>query len=67
MRGKVILVVLLAPMVTSCVHDEAVLVNDRGEKRYCYADHNTSITSVGAVAEYNKCLNEAGVAGFRRN
>jgi hypothetical protein len=43
-----------------------VLVNDRGEKRYCYEDHNTSLSSIGAVAEFNKCLNEAGTAGFRR-
>lgn len=54
-------------VLTGCVHNEAVLINDKGEKRYCYEDHNASLTSIGAVAEFNKCLNDAGTAGYRRN
>jgi hypothetical protein len=61
-----VILALTAMMLAGCVHNEVVLVNDRGEKRYCYEDHNASITSIGAVAEFNKCLNEAGTAGFRR-
>lgn len=62
----ILIAAALAGLLAGCVHNEAVLVNDRGEKRFCYEDHNTSLTSLGAVAEFNKCLNDAGTAGFRR-
>lgn len=63
---KIIGLCLILLMLSGCIHEEALLVNDRGEKRYCYADHNASLTSVGAVTEFNRCLNDAGTAGFRR-
>ena len=57
--GKALSVAMLAVMITGCVHDEAVLINDKGEKRYCYADHNTSLTRacrhLSQASEQTKC------------
>jgi hypothetical protein len=40
--------------------------NAAGESRYCYMVHGGSIDRLTAAEQYNKCLNEAGAAGFRR-
>lgn len=46
---------------------QAILVNDKGEKRYCYKESSGSIGSgAAATREYNRCLNDAGTAGFRK-
>jgi hypothetical protein len=52
--------------ITGCANTETVLKNDKGETRYCYLSHNGSIAVVAATGEYNRCLNDAGTAGFRR-
>lgn len=45
---------------------ETVLVNDAGQKRYCYLSHDSSLARITATAEYNRCLNEAGTQGFKK-
>lgn len=57
---------LLVVALCGCAHEETILRNDAGETKYCYLEHNGSLSSIGAVQEYNRCLNEAGSAGFRR-
>ncbi len=62
----------IAPMlllvIAGCatLPDSATLINDKGEKRYCYKSQGGMISNAGAVREFNKCLNEAGAAGFKR-
>lgn len=60
--------VLLAGCVflAGCVGQSATLVNDKGEKRYCYKSASGAFSNIGATREFNKCLNEAGAAGFKR-
>lgn len=54
-------------MLTACAtKTEAVLKNAAGDARYCYLVNDHTLTSIGAVAEYNRCLNEAGSAGYRQ-
>ena len=55
--------VLLAACATKT---EAVLKNASGDVRYCYLVNDHTLVSIGAVTEYNKCLNEAGAAGYRQ-
>jgi hypothetical protein len=47
-------------LISGC--GEAMLVNDRGEKRYCY---RTGI-NVMERYEFSRCVNELGTAGFKR-
>jgi hypothetical protein len=55
---------LLAACVTTVT--EATLKNDKGDTRYCYLSNDHTLVSIGAVSEYNKCLNDAGAAGFKK-
>ena len=45
---------------------ESKLKNDKGEIRYCYLSNDHTLVSMGAMSEYNRCLNDAGTAGFRK-
>lgn len=45
---------------------ETTLRNDAGQTRYCYLSHDSTLARVTATAEYNKCLNEAGTAGYKK-
>lgn len=42
------------------------MVNDKGEKRYCYKSASGAFSNIGATREFNRCLNAAGEAGFKR-
>ncbi len=64
MKNPLILLTLLA--IAGCANQETILRNAAGEERYCYLVHDSTLAKIPAVAEYNKCLNEAGAAGFRR-
>ena len=55
---------LLVGCVTSVT--EATLKNDKGDTRYCYLSNDHTLVSMGAMSEYNRCLNDAGTAGFRK-
>jgi hypothetical protein len=59
--------VLAAAVCASCAtKTETVLKNPNGDVRYCYLVNDHTLTSAGAVTEYNRCLNEAGAAGYRQ-
>lgn len=45
---------------------QTTLKNSSGEVRYCYLVNDHTLVSVGAMSEYNRCLNDAGTAGFKR-
>ena len=45
---------------------ETILKNDAGQTKYCYLSHDSSLARISATAEYNKCLNDAGAAGFKK-
>lgn len=54
-------------VLTGCATNiETVLRNDAGQTRYCYLSHDSSLARVTATAEYNRCLNEAGTAGYKK-
>ena len=58
---------LVAVSISACVtNTESTFVNDKGEKRYCYLANTHTITSMGAVSEYTRCMNEAGALGFKK-
>ena len=63
--GKV-LTFLLAPALCACANTEATLRNDKGEQRYCYLVHRGGEERVVVSDRFNKCLNDAGAAGYRR-
>lgn len=56
----------VALCLAGCANKEVALVNDKGEKRYCYEVHQGSLDRIPAADQFNKCLNDAGTAGFRR-
>lgn len=45
---------------------QTTLKNAVGEVRYCYLANDHTLISMGAMTEYNRCLNDAGTAGFKR-
>jgi uncharacterized protein YceK len=45
---------------------QTTMKNSSGEVRYCYLANDHTLVSIGAMTEYNKCLNDAGAAGFKR-
>jgi hypothetical protein len=47
-------------------NEQTILKNSAGETRYCYLVHDSTLAKITAVGEYNKCLNDAGSAGFKR-
>ena len=58
---------LLAILISGCATNETtVLKNSSGETRYCYLVHDSTLARIPAVGEYNKCLNEAGALGFKK-
>jgi hypothetical protein len=57
---------LVLSLVACATNVETVLRNDAGQVRYCYLSHDSTLARVSAMGEYNKCLNEAGTAGFKK-
>jgi hypothetical protein len=61
------IIVLSACALMACATNiETTLRNDAGQIRYCYLSHDSTLARVTATAEYNKCLNEAGAAGYKK-
>lgn len=52
--------------LAGCANQETLMRNAQGDVRYCYLVHDSTLAKVGAVQEYNRCLNEAAAVGFRR-
>ena len=64
---KIIFVIVVTSTLVACATNvETVLRNDAGQTRYCYLSHDSTLARVTATAEYNRCLNEAGTAGFKK-
>jgi hypothetical protein len=61
---RTILLALLT-VTAGCAAQSATLTNDKGEHRYCYKSLAGAMSNIAATAEFNKCLNEAGSAGFK--
>ena len=61
-------ILLLAGITLSgcTTHTETILKNDKGNTRYCYLTNDHTLISMGAMNEYNRCLNEAGTLGYRK-
>lgn len=59
-------VVATTTLVACATNVETVLRNDAGQTRYCYLSHDSTLARVSATAEYNKCLNDAGTAGYKK-
>lgn len=53
-------------LIACATNVETALKNDAGQIRYCYLSHDSTLARVTATAEYNKCLNEAGTAGYKK-
>lgn len=65
--AKTLFVLAVASGLAACATNvETVLKNDAGQTRYCYLSHDSTLARVTATAEYNKCLNEAGTAGYKK-
>lgn len=58
-------VILLSTLLSGCSSQSATLVNDQGEKRYCYKPASGVFSNIGATQEFTRCINTAGSAGFR--
>lgn len=64
---KVLLAMVVSTTLVACATNvETVLRNDTGQTRYCYLSHDSTLARVSATAEYNKCLNDAGTAGYKK-
>lgn len=63
---KLFIAAFLITTLTACANREVLLINDKGERRYCYEVHDSGIERFTAGEQFNKCLNEAGTAGFQR-
>lgn len=64
---KVFVLFSVSVVLVACATNvETVLRNDSGQTRYCYLSHDSTLARVTATAEYNKCLNDAGAAGYKK-
>ena len=64
---KILTLIGATYLLTGCATNvETTLKNDAGQIRYCYLSHDSTLARVTATAEYNKCLNEAGTAGYKK-
>lgn len=58
---------LILVLLAGCAAQSAQLTNDKGQHRYCYKSSSGAFSNIGATKEFNKCLNEAGAAGFKHD
>jgi hypothetical protein len=66
MKNKFFLIGVAYLLAACATNVETALKNDAGKIRYCYLSHDSTLARVTATAEYNKCLNEAGTAGYKK-
>lgn len=53
-------------LLAGCVTNQTTMLkNNAGDIRYCYLVTDQSLAKMNALGEYNKCLNEAGTAGYK--
>lgn len=66
MRAGLIITLAAGLVAARATKTETVLKNASGDVRYCYLVNDHTLVSMGVVTEYNRCLNEAGAAGYRQ-
>lgn len=54
--SKLFIAVSLIATLTACANREVLLINDKGERRYCYEVHDSGIERFAASEQFNKCL-----------
>ena len=65
--SKILMLSAISIVLAGCATNvETVLKNDAGQTKYCYLSHDSTLARVSATAEYNKCLNDAGAAGYKK-
>lgn len=57
---------IAAVLIAGCASDSVTLANDRGERRTCYRAMGGGLTSDARAGDFQRCLTEAGMAGFKR-
>ena len=62
---KPFILLLTLALLAGCAAQSATLINDKGEKRHCYKSATGAVSNIVAQREFNKCLNDAGAAGFK--
>lgn len=63
----ILFLLMISVFLAACTtHTETLLKNEKGEVRYCYLTNDHTLVSVGAVSEYNRCMNEAGALGYKK-
>ena len=63
---RVIMLGTALVFISGCASESATLVNDKGEKRYCYKSGGGALSNIGRSRDFDRCLNAAGAAGFKR-
>ena len=63
---RLLLAGLLTVLLTGCASEAATLVNDKGERRYCYKSGGGGLTDIDRTRYFDRCLNAARLDGFRR-
>lgn len=64
--GHLLAIGLFVVTLVGCVTNQTTMLrNSVGDTRYCYLVTDQSLAKINALGEYNKCLNEAGTAGFK--
>lgn len=58
-------ILLIAAAILCGCTTTTVLVNDKGEERYCSSHHMGSWDAIAANKSYTDCLNELGKQGFK--
>ena len=63
---RLICIAALLCVAAGCANESATLVNDKGERRYCHKSGGGGLTDAARTRDFDKCLNAAGLDGFRR-
>ena len=64
--SKAMCLIASATLFGCAANVTTTLKNSSGDTRYCYLVHDSTLARIPAVGEYNKCLNEAGAAGYKK-
>lgn len=59
------LALLLTLMLASCVNPRVVMVNDRGQEKYCEGYGYGVVGGIMAHNRYTDCVNQAGKEGYK--
>lgn len=63
---RTILLATFLAVTAGCASESATLANDKGERWYCYKSPGGGLTSTARTRDFERCLNAAGMQGFKR-